>query len=249
MQYSYLIKHWFNERRQIVKFYKDLYIHYYNSKFNNPYKYKYDSSGRIPKVLHYAWFGKGDKPDLLKRCMETWPKFLPDYEIKVWDESNFPFDLYPFAKKAYDNKKYAMVSDVARLHAIYNEGGIYVDTDCELLKSFNDLLNKDAFACFETPNLVSIGTLGAKKHHPWIALMLLWYKSVDFCDDYAEIANTRILTRIMRMHYGIKPNGNPLELNNGIIIFPRDYFCPNKIDGKWQVTDNTYVIHHFSGLW
>ena len=118
-----------------------------------------------------------------------------------------------------------------------------------MLKSFNDLLNKDAFACFETPNLVSIGTLGAKKHHPWIALMLLWYKSVDFCDDYAEIANTRILTRIMRMHYGIKPNGNPLELNNGIIIFPRDYFCPNKIDGKWQVTDNTYVIHHFSGLW
>lgn len=243
------INHWLNERRQIIKFYKDLYVHCYNNKFNNIYTEEYNPSGKIPKVLHYAWFGKGEKPDLLKTCMETWPKILPDYEFKLWDESNFPIDLYPFAKQAYDKKKYAFVADLARLHSIYYEGGIYVDTDCELLKSFNDLLDKDAFACYESSNLISIGTLGAQKHHPWVGLMLLWYYGLDFCDDYAEIASTRILTRIMRMQYGIKPNGNLLELPNGVTIFPREYFCPGKINGQWQVTKDTYVVHHFSGLW
>lgn len=146
-------------------------------------------------------------------------------------------------------KKYAFVADIARLHCIYNYGGIYMDTDCEVLKPFDDLLNCGVFACYESPNLIATCVLGAKRYHPWVGLMLLWYYGLDFCDDYAEIANTRIMTRIARFHYGIRPNGKYLELPNNVEIFPREWFCPDKINNKWQITNDTYVIHHFSGLW
>lgn len=238
-----------NEYRQQIKFYKDLYKHYYNSKFDNIYNKPYDDSQQIPKIINYAWFGKGEYPDLLKQCMKTWPKILNGYEFKLWNEENFPIEEYPFAKQAYDRKKYAFVADIARLHCIYNYGGIYMNTDCEVLKPFDDLLNCGAFACYETPNLISIGTLGAKKYHPWVGLMFLWYHGLDFCDDYAEIANTRILTRMARLHYGIRPDGKYLELPNNVKIFSREWFCPDKINNKWQTTNDTYVIHHFSGLW
>ena len=101
----------------------------------------------------------------------------------------------------------------------------------------------------ELDDLISIGTLGAKKYHPWVGLMLLWYHGLDFCDDYAEIASTRILTRMARLHYSIRPDGKYLELPNNVKIFPREWFCPDKIDNKWQITNDTCVIHHFSGLW
>lgn len=152
-----------------------MYKHYYNLQFSNVYNKCYNPDVKIPKVIHYAWFGRGEKPDLLKRCMGTCPKILGDYEFKLWDESNFPFDEYPFAKQAYDLKRYAFTADLARLHCIYNYSGIYMDTDCEVRKSFNDLLDCGAFACYEKPNILSIGTLGAKPYHPWGGEMLLWY--------------------------------------------------------------------------
>ncbi len=93
-----------NEYRQQIKFYKDLYKHYYNSKFDNIYNKPYDDSQQIPKIINYAWFGKGEYPDLLKQCMKTWPKVLRDYEFKLWNEDNFPIEEYPFAKQAYDRK-------------------------------------------------------------------------------------------------------------------------------------------------
>lgn len=239
-----------NEYRQQIKFHKDLVKHYYNSLFDNIYVHEYDSFTNIPKTIHYAWFGRGVKPEILNFCMNTWPKYLGGYSVQLWNEDNFPFEKYPFALQAYKCKKYAFVADVARLHAIYNYGGIYMDTDCEVRKSFDDLLYCGAFACYETPNLVSIGTLGAKPFHPWVASMLLWYYRLGFCDDYAEIANTRIMTKIMRWKYtNFYPNGKYTLLPNDTHIFTRDYFCPSKTDGKWDVTDNTYVIHHFSGLW
>lgn len=243
------IKYRLNEYRQQMKFYKDLYKHYYNVRFNNIYQNKYDENQVIPKVIHYAWFGKGEYPDLLKQCMKTWPEKLKGYRFQLWNEKNFPIDQYQFAKQAYDRRKYAFVADVARLHCIYNYGGIYMDTDCEVLKPFDSLLNNGAFSCYESPNLFATCTLGAKKYHPWIGMMLLWYYKLDFCDDYAEIANTRILTRMARLNYGIKPNGKMLELPNDVKIYPREYFCPDKLNGKWQTNENTYVIHHFSGLW
>lgn len=241
--------HWLNERRQIIKFYKDIYYHNLYCRFNHDIDLPYDKSGTIPKTIHYAWFGKGQKPELVEKCLATWPTVLKDYNIILWDEGSFPIEKYRFAKQAYDKKKYAYVADVARLHALYYYGGIYMDTDCEVLKPFDDLLSDEAFMCYETPNLISSGTIGAKKHHPWIAMMLKWYECVEFCDDYAEIAITRICTRMSRLKYGIKPNGKLLILSDGVKVYPRDYFCPDKVDGKWDVSGNTYVVHHFTGLW
>lgn len=241
--------HWLNARRQLLKFYKDIYTHQYKNKYFRKQQEAFDGSEDIPKVIHYAWFGKGKMPDIVNKCLETWPRVLRDYEFKLWDESNFPIEEYSFCKQAYEQKKFAFVADVARLHVIYHYGGIYMDTDCEVLKSFDDLLCNDAFACYESPNLISIGTLGAKKYHPWIFDMLTWYQDVDFCDDYAEIASTRIYSKMARARYGIKLQGKEMDLPNGAHIYTRDYFCPDKADDKWNVTQNTYVVHHFTGLW
>lgn len=243
------LKYWLNERRQIVKFYKDIYKHYFYSTIFSQGNSEYDASIPIPKIIHYAWFGRGEMNALLKKCMATWNIQLKDYKIILWNEDNFPFDKYPFAKQAYEQKKYAFVADVARLHALYNYGGIYMDTDCEVIKSFDDLLNHDAFACYETPNLISIGTVGAKKGHPWLKLMMQWYDCVDFSEDYAEIANTRIISRMARLHYGVKLNGKKLVLPNNVWIYPREWFLPEPKDGKWLVSDDTYVVHHFTRLW
>lgn len=141
------------------------------------------------------------------------------------------------------------MADVVRLHVIYHYGGIYMDTDCEVLKNFDDLLHHNVFACYQSPNLITIGTVGAKKHHPWIYDMLTWYQDVDFCDDYAEIASTRIYSKMARVQYGIKLQGQPQDLPNGVHLYTRDYFCPKKLDNAWGVTENTYVVHHFTGLW
>ena len=98
------LRYWLNERRQILKFYKDIYSHYYKNKFFRKQKEKIDDSEDIPKVIHYAWFGKGEMPEVVKKCLATWPKILTGYEIKLWDESNFSIDEYPFARQAYEQK-------------------------------------------------------------------------------------------------------------------------------------------------
>ena len=95
----------------------------------------------IPKVIHYCWFGRGPKGDLANKCIESWKRFLPDYEIKEWNEDNFDVNMYQYTKEALENKKYAFVTDVVRLYALYTEGGVYMDTDVEVLKSFNPFLH------------------------------------------------------------------------------------------------------------
>ena len=103
----------------------------------------------IPKKIHYIWFGKGEKNERIKTCIESWKKYLPDYEIIEWTEDNFDININDFAKLAYDNKKWAYVSDVARLWILYNEGGIYMDTDVELYKPLDEFLNEEGFIGFE----------------------------------------------------------------------------------------------------
>lgn len=241
---------WLNSKRQQLKFYKDIYYHYFKNKFiRGGTNVCINKDGEIPKILHYAWFGRGKKPDVVNKCIETWSTYFKDYKIILWDESNFPFEKYPFAQEAYAKGKYAFVADVARLHSIYHYGGIYMDTDCEVKKSLDDLLQLDAFACYESPNLITIGTLGAKKYHEFVWELLTWYMDVDFSEDYAEIASTRIISKMFRVKYEIKLDGKEMTLPDGTHIFPREYFCPDKENGEWKVTNDTYVVHHFTGLW
>lgn len=238
-----------NEYRQQAIFHKDLYSHWLRAKHDKEYFLPFDNTHPIPKVIHYSWFGKGEYNDVIQKCMKTWKEKLPDYEFKLWNEDNFPIEKYPFAQEAYAKKKWAFVADVTRLHALYYEGGISIDTDVEVIKSFNSLLYNDAFFCYESPNLIPSGIIASKKYHPWIALLLLWYKGLKLTDDYLEIANTRIISKITRLHYNIKLNGKELIAPHGLHIYPREFFCPEKENSTWKITDNTYAVHHFTGLW
>lgn len=238
-----------NELRQKIKFHKDLIKHGFLVRFMNPYHEKFDAKISIPKVVHYCWFGGKPMPEKVQRLVESWKEILPDYEFKCWNESNFPFEKYRFAQEALRNKKWAFVADIARLHALYYEGGIYFDTDVEVLKSFDEFLEEDGFTSYESLNLIAMAAIGFKKYHPWIGQMLLWYDCVHCDDDYAEIANTKVVSKITRYLYGAKLDGSEQTLPCGLHIYPRDYFSPELVKDEWKVTERSHCIHHFTGMW
>lgn len=241
--------HWFNERRQIAVFYYNIYRHYlkYGKKYDYKEIAKYEQD-LIPKVIHYCWFGRGNQNDLIKRCIESWKKVLPEYEVVLWNEDNFPYEEYPFAQQALKDGKWAFVSDVARLHALYYNGGIYMDTDVEMIKPLDKFLEHGFFSSFESKRHLLTGLMGAKKGNLYVKLLLDWYRDKSYGKDFYEIANTRIITRITRMNCGIKINGEQYNFADNC-YYTRDYFCPELVNAKWNVTNNTCCIHHSTGLW
>lgn len=248
-KHKHNLSHFFSDKGQKIRFHKDLLLQYYRTYYSNLYKEVYKGKEPIPKVIHYIWFGRGKYSEILERCQESWHKNLPGYQFKLWNEDNFPFEKYPFARQAYEKKKYAFASDVARIHALYHEGGIYLDTDMEVVKPFDPLLQYGLFTSYESPNLIQMGTIGAKQYHPLMRMMLLWYYNLDFCDTYAVLAITRIMSKIVRYHYHVKLRGKYMQLKDDIHIFTRDYFIPEWEDDSWATTENTYTIHHWTGLW
>ena len=115
----------------------------------------------IPKKIHYCWFGRGEMPDLVRKCIASWKKYLPEYEIKEWNEDNFDLNSYPYVREAYHNKRFAFVTDVVRLHALYYEGGIYMDTDVEVLKPLDSLLNYKIVSGFESETQIPTGLMAS----------------------------------------------------------------------------------------
>lgn len=206
----------------------------------------------IPKIIHYCWFGQGSLPSLALKCIASWKKYLPDYEIKEWNEDNFPLEQYIFAKEALANKKYAFVSDVARLHALKYEGGIYMDTDVEVIKSFNDLLNQSAFSGFENDNFVPTGMMASIKEGDWVSDLLAYYYGKSFIKSdktFNTTSNTVIITEMMK-EKGFKMN-NCFQSKEGYVAFyPNEYFCPKSYKtGQTLLTENSYCIHHFAKSW
>lgn len=238
-----------NEYRQQIVFYKNIYRHYlkYGIHFNKNAQ-SITEQNMIPKTIHYCWFGRGKQNELIKKCLLTWKEVLPEYKIILWNEDNFPVNKYPFAKQALNDKKWAFVADVARLHALYYYGGIYMDTDVEVLKPIDQFLHHGFFAGYESARHLSAGIMGAKQYNKYIGLLLAWYNDYTYGRDFYEIANTRIITRITRLNCGLKPNGKQFEFGD-CCYYPQDYFCPELVDDKWNITPNTYTIHHFTGLW
>ena len=131
----------------------------------------------IPKVIHYCWFGRGKMPEMALKCIESWKKYLPEYKIKEWNEDNFDLDMYPYVREAYDNRKFAFVTDVVRLYALYNEGGIYMDTDVEVLKSLDPFLHHNAFSGFEDDKNIPTGIMASEKGGRWAKENLDYYSS------------------------------------------------------------------------
>lgn len=205
----------------------------------------------IPKIIHYCWFGGNPLPELAEKCMESWRKFCPDYKIIRWDESNFDFDRYPYAKGAMEAKKWAFISDVARLHALVNYGGIYMDTDVEVLRSLDELLSCRAFSGFESNESIPTGTMGAEKGHPLFVELLRDYDGQHFIQENGKYDLTTNVARITKtcLKYGLVQN-NELQTVGGFTLFPKDYLCAkDPATGEFNITANTYTVHHFDGSW
>lgn len=206
----------------------------------------------IPKIIHYCWFGRGPKNELAIKCIESWKKFLPDYEIKEWNEDNFDVSIYPYAKEALENRKFAFVTDVVRLYALYTEGGVYMDTDVEVLKSYNPFLHHHMFSGFENNGYVPTGMMAAEKGSVWAKELLDEYEGKHFVKEDGSFditTNTITITNYM-LTKGLILNNTYQDFPGLCTMYPSDYFCP-KDHGTGQIvlTDNTVCIHHFAGSW
>jgi mannosyltransferase OCH1-like enzyme len=200
----------------------------------------------IPKIIHCVWFGRGEKSERAKLCIDSWKKYLPDYKIIEWNEDNFDINYNNWTKKSYENKKYAFTSDVARLWALYNYGGIYMDTDVEVYKPLDEFLNEEGFTGFEDINYPVTATLGAEKGNPVIKKMLDYYDSLDFIlyDDWRDyIKNQRTSTCIQSNilgELGIDRMKNEIQHIEHFTVYPQSYFFTQ---------GEGYTYHSFGGSW
>lgn len=205
----------------------------------------------IPKKIHYCWFGLKPIPNREQACIASWKKHMPDFELVLWDETRFDVNSSLYTKEAYRVKKFAFVSDYVRLYALLNEGGIYLDTDVEIVKPFHDFVKYNAFGSFETPKVVQTGVIGSVSNGLLIQKMFDYYKDRNFIQNdgsFNQTANTVVLTEIL-VENGLILNNKRQSLYL-FEIFPTDYFCPiNQATQEIVVTDNTYTIHYLSGSW
>lgn len=206
----------------------------------------------IPKVIYYCWFGKGKMPSLAEKCIKSWKKYCPDYKIVCINEENFDINQNSYAKEAYSVGKWAFVSDYARLKVLYDEGGIYLDTDVELIKPIDDLIEENGFMGFDDNGVISTGLgFACEKGNELVGALLRDYEDIPFLlsDGTYDMLpcperNTKIIERL----------GMDIAKQNqvfmGIQMLPEEYLCPMKYyTGKKIITKNTHSIHHFSATW
>lgn len=207
---------------------------------------------KIPKKIHYCWFGKGEKPDLVKTCIKSWKTKLRNYEIIEWNEENFDIESNIFVKEAYVNKKYAFVSDYVRVYALYNQGGIYLDTDVEVIKNFDDYLNNESFWGFEVGNFIATSTIGAAKGNILIKYFLDSYIGKSFLNDNGSFnvtTNVKIVSEIFK-NLGVKLNGEYQQIKDFAAIYPIEIFSP--YDYRYFINnrnEDTVCIHHYYKSW
>lgn len=205
----------------------------------------------IPKVIHYCWFGGKPLPPLAKKCLKSWKKHCPNYEIKRWDESNFDINMCRYVKEAYEAKKYAFVTDFVRLWALVKFGGIYMDTDVEVLKSLDPILQYKAVSGFEKLNIIPTGLMACEKGFPLFEEFLRDYDNLPFLlpDGKQDLTPNVIRMTNICLKYGLIAN-NTEQTVNGFKLFPMEYFCPVTYNGSvGGITNNTFTIHHFMSSW
>lgn len=202
----------------------------------------------IPKVIHYCWFGRGEKPKLAQKCIASWKKFCPDYEIIEWNEDNFDVNMNGYTRMCYEQKKYAFLSDYVRLLVVAQHGGLYFDTDVELLRSPDPLLAHDAFFGFETPEYVATGLgFGSVAHGE--AIEAMQYEYAPLLDGQHGTVGCPRLNTAALVKLGLQQNG-AYQTVAGAIILPSDYLNPyESATGRIKKTANTISVHWYSAAW
>lgn len=205
---------------------------------------------RIPKVIHYCWFGHGEMPKLMKKCIKSWEKYCPDYKVILWNEDNFDVNSTIWTKEAYEAKKYAFVTDYVRLKALYEQGGVYMDADVEVIKSLDQFLAHEAFSGFESETTAPTGIIASVKGQPVIKRWLDYYLDRHYLINGVPNMdpNVSFMTEDLKQN-GLQMNDEKQNIN-GMIIYPQTYFCPlSVISNEGKFSDNTYCIHHFTSTW
>lgn len=206
---------------------------------------------RIPRVIHYCWFGRGEKSKKIQKCMRSWQNVLPDYIWQEWNEDTFDIQANAYVRQAYDAKKYAFVSDYVRLFALYRYGGIYMDTDVEVLQPLDRFLTHRAFSGFEDDGHVPTGLMSAEPMHPVMGKLMNMYEDKNFerADGSLDLTtNTAVISRYFAER-GLLLNGCYQEVDD-VAFYPRTYFCPyDYINGANYLTAESYTIHHFAKSW
>lgn len=206
----------------------------------------------IPKKIHYCWFGNNPKSELINSCIESWKKFACDYEIIEWNETNFDVTKYKYARQAYKEKKYAFVSDVARFEILFHEGGIYLDTDVELIKNIDEFLDNELFMGYDQNGLVATGLIvGSLNNNLVLKKILTYYNEHEFLLPNGRPNTTTVVTIVGDI---LKDSGFILDgayaNKNGVVLYPSTYFDPYDYENQvMNITENTYSIHHYAASW
>jgi len=207
----------------------------------------------IPKIIHYCWYGRGEKSAAIKMCIESWKKFCPDYEIKEWNEDNSPMNIR-WMHDAYKHRKYAFVADYARFYALYHEGGVYMDTDMLLVKPIDEFLENRMFLGCEDAFNASMGIIGMEKGCDFCKMIMDWYDNTSF-----DIVKPPIITRFISpqlFQFGFTEEDKTQHLTNGLTVYQSNYFYPIHYTQDFELQDvysyqkpDTYGIHLWNKSW
>jgi len=209
----------------------------------------------IPKIIHFCWLSKDPYPKLISKCIESWKQTMPDYEIWLWDLERFPLEKSVWVKEAYESKKYAFAADYIRCFALFYYGGIYLDSDVEALRPFDDLLSNRYFMCREnSEGAIEAATIGAEKGLPIFKSMLDYYDHRHFrVDGHLDTTTIpSILGRFIKENYRIISIEQPndfIDDKDVLCVYPKDYFSPLVDEELQYLSNRTYSIHHYTGTW
>lgn len=202
----------------------------------------------IPKVIHYCWFGGKPLPKTAKKCIKSWKKYCPDYIIKEWNESNFDLNCNVYCKEMARKGKWAFLTDYVRLKVIYENGGIYLDTDVRVIRPLNELVEQGSYMGVENTRLVNTGLgFAAMAGHPFIKENLDYYEEIE---NIEQPCSCPIITTKLLEKYGYNKLDNNIQYIAGLTIYPQEFLCPkNERTGITKITENTYSVHQFEASW
>ena len=207
----------------------------------------------IPKIIHYCWFGGKPLSAETEQYIATWRAQCPDYEIKRWDETTFDVNMCPYAKEAYEAKKWAFLADYARLWALEKYGGVYMDTDVELIKPLDGFLSESAFCGFEEKGVLCTALMGSEPGGKWVRALLEGYRDRHFLladGSFDETTNVTVISQQTEKLFGLAMDGTAQKAEGVLTLYPRDRFSPMDFaTGRIDRTENTAAIHHFVASW